>query len=610
MRFCFVSTSPGSYFMTELLAAIASAAGEAGHTVEFVYDAFPPLGDERVYVVIPHEFRAHGDPAGFPDAGQRARTIALCTENPGTPWFEETYGLAGEFAAAVSINRSSAAELRRRGIPCEHLQLGYSPTWDCWHGEEGAERAIDVLYLGAADPRRDPLLAGIGGELWARACEFLVPPIERRTRPRPDFLTGEDKYRRLRSARTLLNLHRTSSAAFEWMRFLEAICNGCVVVSEPCIDSEPLLPGEHFLVADADRIAGVLSELLDDPARLQAIRRQAYEFVRRELPMAPAVERLCELACALPREPPAMGPSAFASHATDTDTPGAGAVASAVPATPTRPAGAGAHSPRRPLLRRLLAHLPGPGATASRPPRLEVLASSDAHGAATPRVSVLCLLSPERQRHAIAALTSLAASRYRSFELLVLVPHGYPERAGPALTGFLAERPALAAQLLRGRPGGGVAGARNALAAHARGEYLFTLDPYGGVYPSTLERLAGALDAHPRAAFSYPMVGGWEAGRPVELLSSLPWEPERLRTGNWIDGMALVRRTPLLELGGYDTDPRLAGWEDFYMWCRFAQAGACGVHVPQVLAWRARDAGAQTPEGWALMRELFPGLLG
>ena len=230
--------------MTELLSAVSAAAAAAGHETELVFDAFPSLRDGCVYVVIPHEFDAWGDPRGFPDSRQRAQTIALCTENPGTVWFERTYELVSQFAAAVSINRSSAAELRRRGIPASTFNSVTRPQWDSWLGDETTKRKIDVLYLGAADPRRDPILAGLGGDLWARQCQFLIPPLEPRTGPRPDFLTGAQKYDRLRSAQILINLHRTTSSALEWMRFLEAICNGCVVVSEPCLDGDPLVPGD------------------------------------------------------------------------------------------------------------------------------------------------------------------------------------------------------------------------------------------------------------------------------------------------------------------------------------------------------------------------------
>ena len=301
MHFCFVSTRRGSHFMTELLAAISAATAEAGHTVEIVFDEFPPLRGDVVYVVIPHEFHAWGDPRGLPDTRQCARTIALCTENPGTPWFEQTYQLVPQFAAAVSINRSSAAELQRRGIRCEHIQLGYAPAWDTWRRDESVERSIDVLYLGAADPRRDPLLAGLGKNLWARQCQFLIPPLEPRTRPRPDFLTGTDKYHRLRSAKILLNLHRTTSSALEWMRFLEAICNGCVMVSEPCLDSDPLVAGEHYVVAPVEDIGPAIDRLLDQPDQLRLMRERAYDFVREELPMEPAGQRLAELAAELPR---------------------------------------------------------------------------------------------------------------------------------------------------------------------------------------------------------------------------------------------------------------------------------------------------------------------
>ena len=112
------------------------------------------------------------------------------------------------------------------------------------------------------------------------------------------------------------------------------------------------------------------------------------------------------------------------------------------------------------------------------------------------------------------------------------------------------------------------------------------------------------------------MIAVFDGGRPVELLSSLPWEPERLKSGNWIDAMVLIRRKRLLELGCYPTDPRLAGWEDFALWCQCAEAGGHGAHVAQVLAWHRPSADTlvapdehDTHAKWALMRERFPRLL-
>jgi hypothetical protein len=615
MHFCFVSTRRGSHFMTELLAAVSAATAEAGHTVELAFDDFPPLDDECVYVVVPHEFHAWGNPQGFPDRHQRARTIALCTENPGTEWFEQTYRLVAEFAAAASINRSSAAELRRRGIPCEHLQLGYSPLWDSWRRHETVQRPIDVLYLGAADPRRDPLLAGLGGELWARECQLLIPPLEPRTGPRPDFLKEADKYRRLRSAKTLLNLHRTTSAALEWMRFLEAICNGCVVVSEPCLDSEPLVAGEHFVSATADTIAGALDCLLDDPGRLQRMRERAYDFVHEELPMRRAGEQLAELAAELPRRPPrtersnaeAMAGPPAEPHAEPAPSHERQPVPEPSPSTSSSaPTVRAARRPLAGIYRRVRAR---------HGPVVRTLGQTEAYAGSAPRVSVLSVVSNGTSAESVEALASVAASASPEFELLVL-DDGSGAESASALRSFLNDHPSLPARLLRQPVNRGLAHSRNTLLEAARGEYLFILDSTGGIYPSTLQRLAASLDADPQATFSYPMVAVFEEDRPVELLGSLPWEPERLTRGNWIDSMALIRRKRLMELGCYETDPRLAGMEDFDLWCKCAQAGGHGVHVPQVLAWHRRAPhagwgpnGSGTPAQWALLRERFPALL-
>jgi hypothetical protein len=604
MQFYFVSTRRGSQFMTELLSAVSVATAAAGHSVELVFDEFPPLRDECIYIVIPHEFHAWGNPRGLPDARQCERTIALCTENPGTPWFEETYQLVPQFAAAVSINRSSAAELQRRGIRCEHLQLGYSPLWDSWLRDGSVERDIDVLYLGAADSRRDPLLAGLGGELWARRCQFLVPPLEPRIRARPDFLKGVEKYQRLRSAKILINLHRTTSSALEWMRFLEAICNGCVVVSEPSRDGDPLVAGEHFVAASVEELAPAVDRLLDQPDRLRLMRERAYDFVREQLPMEPGGRRLAELAAELPRHPPGRDASLSSP------------VAAQSPAT-RRPPGSqpsdddsSAHATTRlSLFRSISSRMAG-----GRHRDLQTIRQTPAYVQAEPRVTVILLNTHER-RPETEALASVAASHYDALELLILADAASGLSAS-AVGSFLDGHPTLPATLLRQSVDQGLGHSLNSLVGRARGEYLFTLDATGGIYPSTLKRLVETLDANPRAVFAYPMVAAFEQDQPVDLLSSLPWEPERLERGSWIDPMVLIRRTRLLELGGYSTDPALAGWESFELWCRCAEAGGHGVHVAQVLAWRQRTGSAATlggesgtPAKWALMRERFPRVL-
>ncbi|HXP29269.1 MAG TPA: hypothetical protein VN804_05905, partial [Solirubrobacteraceae bacterium] len=133
----------------------------------------------------------------------------------------------------------------------------------------------------------------------------------------------------------------------------------------------------------------------------------------------------------------------------------------------------------------------------------------------------------------------------------------------------------------------------------------------------TVERLVRALDDDADALFSYPMVAVFDGPRPVELRGSLPWEPERLRRENWIDAPVLIRRAPLLALGGWATDPALRGLEDFDLWCRCAEGGYGAAHVPQVLAWHPRtgdsaprDVASLAPAVTALLHERCPRLFG
>ncbi|HWG08546.1 MAG TPA: hypothetical protein VN672_06020 [Solirubrobacteraceae bacterium] len=640
-----MSTTRGSYFMTELMAALAAATEASGHVAELVFDVFPPLTEDRIYVAVPHEFEAWGEASGLPDAAQLARTIALCTENPGTQWFESTARLVAGFGAAVSINRSSAAELRRRGVGCEHLQLGYTERWDCWRGDESSERSIDVLYLGASDPRRDPLLAGIGARLWSRTCQFLVPPLEPRIAPRPDFLKGQEKYSRLGQAKVLLNLHRTTSAAFEWMRFLEAICNGSVVVSEPSLDGGPLIAGAHFVQAPVERLGDTVDALLDDPPHLRAIRERAYEFVRSELPIESAGRQLVDLADELLRR------SATAAATLDR---AARHAAESQPSAPTRPprdpapttsTGAAHSLELSAVLAQACSATWADGSSAAEDPGVGDAATgtsglrgvrrslravgrrlgglrghaenatleSPTYAAAAPSVSVLATIAAGREREGVELLECVAAADSDELEIVVIVDRTILF-GRPAIGRFVARHPGVPVLALSSQADG-LGAARNAAAERARAARLLVLPREGGIFPTTVSRLAGALDADPHTWFAYPMVAVVDDGAPVELRGSMPWEPERLTRENWIDAPALIRRERLIELQGYGTDPRLSGLEDHDLWCRIADASGHGVHVPQVLAWRAayegvppRELASLPPEVRELLRERSPHL--
>jgi len=604
----FVTTARGNYHMTELLAALCAAAGDAGHDAQ-LESGFPPLKDDIAYVLIPHEYYGCEPASEWPSTEQRARTIALCVENPPTRWFHAACELAPHFPPGFAINRSSLAELRRRGIAAEHLQLGYTPYWDSWHRAAGA-RTIDVTYLGAEDERRDAILAGYGRWLWHRRTAMFVPRLTAKPSAQPDYLTDGVKYDHLRNAKLLVNLHREQTDSFEWVRVLQAIANGCVVVSEPASDSAPLVPGQHFIVAAADSIPHVVDGLLSEPERLEAIRVQAYEMVSRELTMAAAADRLAAAA-----EQLAGARSPVAVTATGPPRPELGPEPTERrPALPNGEARLAAavrtlatdtielKRTMQGLLERLDGRDPGSGP--------ELFASTPAYREARPRVSITITLH-NYEREVVEALASVDASEFEDYEVLVL-DDASTDGSLAAVRDFFLDRPWMPAALLRHRVNRGLGASRNALASHARGELMFTLDADNTIRPSALGRLVEALDADPGAAFAYPLIAVLRSGDPVGLLSRYAWDPQGFEDGNYIDAMAMIRVDDYIALGGCTEDVRLTGWEDFHFWCACADSGRRGRLVPEVLAcYRQTDHSLLSSQtdwaaAWSLMHTRFP----
>jgi len=611
---CFVGASGGNHFMNELLSAVAHSVRGEGVDASVVMDTFTPprdatahVEDSTVYVIVPHEYFLLAPPAGHPTRGQLARTISFCVEQPGTTWFELSRRHAARTAAAMDIQRSSARELRRLGLATEYFRLGYTDYWDRWEGDEGVDRPIDVLYMGSASERRDRLLAAYAEVLWPYETQLLVPPEAPKTHRRPDYLLTDEKWRCLCSAKTILNLHRQDKPYFEWVRALEAIANGCVVVSEHSADSSPLVAGEHYISAGADNVALLACGLLEDAERLRAIRLGAYEFVRSELSMRPSAQRLIALAEQVRRA--AARPSARRLLSLNGSSP----AQSRAPARPRTQVEAmlKARVRRDPwvqaafarsdfikelavkqivaMKRLALADLDTKRTLRSQqlmargedPDELRTIARTPAYRRAAVRVSVI---TPVHNHGAevVRALQSVVAADYPELEVVVL-DDASSDGSADSVTRFFEAHPFLPGLLVQHPVNRGIGAARNALVERARGEFVFALDADNEIYPSALRRLVSALERDRDALFAYSMLQVLRDGVPTGLGSALPWEPDRLREANYIDAMALMRRRELLELGGYTDDVRLHGWEDYDLWCRVAERGGHGAFVAQVL---------------------------
>lgn len=580
----FLSSPRGNYFMSELLAAIASAAERRGVATSLGGGSFPQAATDAAFIVIPHEFFALAPDGEEANAQALSRTVGLCVEQPGTYSFEVTCGLAPRLGGMIAVHPAACRELGRRGIAAAHFPLGYIPEWDTWQNKE-AERAIDVLYLGSHDERRAALLASYGETLWPRRQRIVLARPEWHRGPGPSFVVGQEKHALLRSSKVMLNLHREGATGVEWVRVLEAVCNGAVVITEHSRDYAPLVAGEHFVSGRPGDLGLLADLLLDDNRRLRDLRDSAYRFIREELPLDRSIDQLLAVTDALPARRPAM---------TARRAPHAGRDDAAQDAEIARRLAVHLREELQPLraaikeltaqalqTRHALARLEH---AAAGEVRLEptLVTETDAYGTVTPRVSVAVALD-HRERDVITTLESIAASEHDSFEILILDDASTDDSVA-AVSSFLAERPWLPARLLCHPSRRGLGATRNALVVRARGASVLILDAGNAAYPTALVRLEQALAGDPGASLAYPLGVVVLDGKPTGLASAHAWHPTWLRAGNYIDSTVMLRRDQLLAIGGYCEDSRVGGYEDYDLWCRLADRGARGVHVPEMLA--------------------------
>lgn len=111
-------------------------------------------------------------------------------------------------------------------------------------------------------------------------------------------------------------------------------------------------------------------------------------------------------------------------------------------------------------------------------------------------------------------------------------------------------------------------------------EYCFFLDADNTLYPRCIEKHLGALAARPDAAAAYGLIEvfGGRAG----IMGAGVFDRAALSHGNFIDAMAMVRRSVLLDLGGFEHIEH--GWEDYDFWLRLCEAGLLAIHIPEILS--------------------------
>lgn len=570
----------GNIFMTEIAAVLADALTDRGYDTVFPAPGLPEHRRNNINLVVaPHEFFPLQQGYTETELLRAAEvTVAVGVEQPGTSWFDLGTHYASLGPIALDINQYAVRHLENLGVDAVHLQLGYHASWDRWGGNPDHARPTDLLFLGSVTDRRERLLSEAAPLLWdchgdLRLFEFPRPMSV----PRSHFVTFNEKWDVLASSRILLNIHRDEVPYLEWVRVLEAVSNGCLVITETSSDYGPLLPGEHLIAAPSDALGAYTASMLIDETLRAELAGAAYDFARTKLDLTSLLGPICariESATLsghpqrtmIPFQRPSPSPAETRPEILDD-----------------------VLSTERSVWARVKDLLDGETELLRRVEALQsrLLHGSADHAAVTttsawdgfqPDVSVV-ITSYNYSEFIVEAIMSVLSTQGLQAELIIVDDHS-DDNSVTLIHDLMIQNDCFPMILLARAANAGVGPARDVGISRARADRVFILDADNLIYPNSLRKLSDALDVNPEATFSYGIIT--KIGEPG-LLSHLPWDIERLTKGNYIDAMALIRRNVWDTFGGYDSECNLRGWEDYEFWLRLAAAGCSATFLPEII---------------------------
>jgi hypothetical protein len=582
----------GNGFMRDIAIWIVESATQTGRRASLVDDGSLPDASGRIdLVVAPHEFFELSDHPIADLQRAAAASVCVCTEQPGTPWFHLSVDACRRGLVSLDINPHGVAALRAVGVDALHLRLGATPSIDV--GATSTDRLHDVLFMGGLDQRRGAALADLAPRIHRLQSELRLFRFDRPITPAtPGVLFGHEKYELLGSSRLLVNIHRDRSMHlpvgveappyFEWARMIEAMANGCVVVTEPATEFGPLVAGTHFVEATLEQMPDAIGRLLAESASRDRIATEAHRFVTGPLALQHALGPLLD---ELQRR---VLPAVAAHVATSRPTRGLWRLSASRVAPPVR---LGPFRPHLELQRRAKRLALAESRALRQMDQLDCLLEhgaaqhtvrvpTPAHAQARPDVSVV--VTVYNYAGVIAeTLDSIVASEEIAFEVIVVDDHA-TDHSRQVIADFLDRHPDVPMMLVGKDANEGLAAARNTGFAEARAPLVMVMDADNAVYPLCLRRLADALGADPGAAAAYSILEDF--GDRRDIRSALPWDVDRLCAANYIDAQAMWRRSSWEPLGGYrDDDDHVFGWEDWDLWLRLAASGGHATLVAQIL---------------------------
>jgi len=184
------------------------------------------------------------------------------------------------------------------------------------------------------------------------------------------------------------------------------------------------------------------------------------------------------------------------------------------------------------------------------------------------------------ERYILDTLESVSALTHPNLEVVV-VDDCSTDQSANIVERWLRENVARfnGAKLISHDQNYGLDQTRNTGFEFASNEFVFVLDSDNLLYPTAIAKLLDGC-SHAATEAAYSQLEFFD--ETSDIGGAGIWDPDHLAERNYIDAMALIRKSAWHAVGGYS---RLVnpGFEDYDLWCKFVEHGFKGTYIPEIL---------------------------
>jgi GT2 family glycosyltransferase len=193
------------------------------------------------------------------------------------------------------------------------------------------------------------------------------------------------------------------------------------------------------------------------------------------------------------------------------------------------------------------------------------------------------------------AIESVLASTYANWELCIADDASTSPHIAPLLAEY-ARSDRRVRIMWRDRQGH-ISAASNSAIKQATGEFVVLLDHDDRLTPDALREVARVVQDHPEVDFIYSDEDKLDfSGDQIEPFFKPAWSPTLLMTGNYVTHLAALRRSLVIEVGGFRD--AAVGSQDHDLFLRVAERSRAIAHIPAVLySWRKSDTSTAVGTG-------------